>query len=233
MSPAGVDCPDCGQTVVHDATVDAGLRRLAFANHERFCSPNSRPCDICREVQHLHDNGETDPGVYLAHLPVLRTVDGLRRHLVDHGNPLAAQMLGLHHIRPVQEAGRTKGNPRMTLQAVPPQAADDSRPDAATLAGHDDPRIARAAGKVLEAEEKLTVAYRAFAAKAELRAKRDRLKKQLAEVEAQLKGAAPAAVDAKKVRAWATDNGYDVAPSGIIPKAVVQAYRDATSGGAA
>ena len=69
--------------------------------------------------------------------------------------------------------------------------------------------------------------------KAALRAKRDKLKKQLAEIEAQLKGAAPVTADPKKVRAWAAEQGYEVAPSGQIPKAIMADYLDATSGGAA
>jgi transcriptional regulator with XRE-family HTH domain len=52
-------------------------------------------------------------------------------------------------------------------------------------------------------------------------------------IEAQLKGAAPVAADPKKVRAWAAEQGYEVAPSGQIPKAIMADYLDATSGGAA
>ena len=115
----------------------------------------------------------------------------------------------------------------MNLQSVP-----GGRPPAASLVDHDDKRIARAAQKVMAAEAALDAAWEANAEKAELRAKRDRLKKQLAEIEAQIKGTAPVA-DSKKVRAWAAENGYDVAPSGIIPKAIVADYLDATGGGAA
>jgi len=116
----------------------------------------------------------------------------------------------------------------MNLQSVP-----EARPPATSLVDHEDKRIAKAAQKVLAAEAALDAAWEAGAAKAALRAKRDKLKKQLAEIEAQLKGTAPVAADPKKVRAWAAENGYDVAPSGIIPKAIVADYLDATSGGAA
>jgi hypothetical protein len=116
----------------------------------------------------------------------------------------------------------------MNLQSVP-----EARPPAASLVDHEDKRIAKAAQKVLAAEAALDAAWEAGAAKAALRAKRDKLKKQLAEIEAQLKGAAPVTADPKKVRAWAAENGYEVAPSGIIPKAIVADYLDATSGGAA
>lgn len=54
-----------------------------------------------------------------------------------------------------------------------------------------------------------------------------------AAIEAQLKGAAPVTADPKKVRAWAAEQGYEVAPSGQIPKAIMADYLDATSGGAA
>ena len=45
--------------------------------------------------------------------------------------------------------------------------------------------------------------------------------------------AAPVTADPKKVRAWAAEQGYEVAPSGQIPKAIMADYLDATSGGAA
>ena len=35
------------------------------------------------------------------------------------------------------------------------------------------------------------------------------------------------------VVAWAAEQGYEVAPSGQIPKAIMADYLDATSGGAA
>ena len=95
----------------------------------------------------------------------------------------------------------------MNLQSVP-----EARPPAASLVDHEDKRIAKAAQKVLAAEAALDAAWEAGAAKAALRAKRDKLKKQLAEIEAQLKGAAPMTADPKKVRAWAAEQGYDVAP---------------------
>ena len=115
-----------------------------------------------------------------------------------------------------------------TLKAV----EDGKRPHPKQLLDHPDARIRKAAQKVMDAVAKLDEAWEANAEKAELRAKRDRLKKQLAEIEAQIKGTAPVA-DSKKVRAWAAENGYDVAPSGIIPKAIMADYLDATSGGAA
>ena len=231
-----VTCPDCGQIVVHDADADEQLQKLAFVNHERYCRPSGATCDICREVQVLHDAGETDIAVYLAHLPSLRSAEALRRHLIDHGNPLAAVRLGLQHIttRPAAQAGKPpEGEHTMNLHAVP-KASDTGRPDAATLTEHADTRIAKAARKVLEAEDRLTAVWEQYAAKAQLRAKRDKLRKQLADIEAQLKGGAAAAptVDTKAVRAWALENGYQVSPAGIVPKAIVQAYLDATGGAA-
>lgn len=45
--------------------------------------------------------------------------------------------------------------------------------------------------------------------------------------------AASLSADPKKVRAWAAEQGYEVAASGRIPKAIMADYLDATSGGAA
>lgn len=123
----------------------------------------------------------------------------------------------------------TRGNTMSTtLKAV----EDGKRPHPKQLLDHPDAKIRKAAQKVMDAIAALDAAWEANAEEAELRAKRDRLKKQLAEIEAQIKGTAPVA-DPKKIRAWAAENGYDVAPSGIIPKAIVADYLDATGGGAA
>ena len=118
----------------------------------------------------------------------------------------------------------------MNLQSVP-----EARPPAASLVDHEDKRIAKAAQKVMAAEAALDAAWEANAEKAALRAKRDKLKKQLLAdwTVTQLKGAAPVTADPKKVRAWAAEQGYEVAPSGQIPKAIMADYLDATSGGAA
>lgn len=231
-----VHCRDCGQIVVHDDTAEESLQRLAFANHAAFCRPGRDVCDVCREVQILHDAGETDLAVYLRHIPGFRGgVDGLRRHLVDHGSPLAAMKLGLHTRPPAPRPTppithiRKDPPPMNTLQAVP---KDTARPPASTLAGHDDKRIARAAQKVLAAEADLDTAWDTHAAKAQLRAKRDKLRRQLAEVEAELKGG-PVRVDAKTIRAWAQANDVECPGSGIVPRHVVDAYHQATGGGAA
>ena len=120
-----------------------------------------------------------------------------------------------------------------TMPTQPLRAVEDGkRPHPKQLLDHPDAKIRRAAQKVMDAVDKLDEAWEANSAKAELRAKRDRLRKQLAEIEAQIKGTAPVA-DPKKIRAWAAENGYDVAPAGIIPKAIVADYLDATGGGAA
>ena len=120
----------------------------------------------------------------------------------------------------------------MSLHSVP---ETPKRPHPRELVAHDDPRIARAAKKVVDALDKLDEAWEANAEKAELRAKRDRLKKQLAEIEAQIKGTAPAApkVDWKAVREWAEDNGYEVPKVGRIGQPIVDAYNQAHGGGAA
>ena len=111
----------------------------------------------------------------------------------------------------------TRGNTMSTtLKAV----EDGKRPHPKQLLDHPDAKIRKAAQKVMDAVAALDAAWEANAEKAELRAKRDRLKK-------------PRVADPKKIRAWAAENGYDVAPSGIIPKAIVADYLNATGGGAA
>ena len=123
-------------------------------------------------------------------------------------------------------AAQPRGN-TMSAQPLHSVPATGKRPHPRELVKHDDKKIARAAQKVLDAVAALDAAWEANAAKAGLRAERDRLKKQLADVEAQLRGTAPQAVDAKAVRAWAAANGVDCPSSGIVPKRVVDAWRAA------
>lgn len=224
-------CRDCEAIVVADDDVPADLVRIAMANHERFCKPGRHEiCDICDDVDFLTSTGETNIQAVLARLTGFRspTPGALDQHLRRHNrHDLTARLPGLHAAKPIATPAPQREETTMTLQSVP-----GGRPPAADLIDHDDKRIACAAQKVMAAEAALDAAWEANAEKAELRAKRDRLKKQLAEIEAQIKGTAPVD-DPKKIRAWAAENGYDVAPSGIIPKAIVADYLDATGGGAA
>ena len=224
-------CRDCEAIVVAGDDVPADLVKIAMANHERFCKPGRHEiCDICDDVDFLTSSGETNINAVLTRLTGFRspTPGALAQHLTRHNrHDLTARLPGLHAAKPIATPAPQREETTMTLQSVP-----GGRPPAADLVNHDDKRIARAAQKVMAAETALDAAWEANAEKAELRAKRDRLKKQLAEIEAQIKGAAPVA-DPKKIRAWAAENGYDVAPSGIIPKAIVADYLNATGGGAA
>ena len=225
-------CRDCEAIVVADDDVPADLVRIAMANHERFCKPGRREiCDICDDVDFLTSSGETNIQAVLARLTGFRnpTPGALDQHLRRHNrHDLTARLPGLHAAKPIATPAPQREETTMTLQSVP-----GGRPPAAALVNHDDKRIAKAAQKVMAAEGALDAAWEANAEKAALRAKRDKLKKQLAEIEAQLKGAAPVTADPKKVRAWAAEQGYEVAPSGQIPKAIMADYLDATSGGAA
>jgi hypothetical protein len=224
-------CRDCEAIVVADDDVPADLVRIAMANHERFCKPGRREiCDICDDVDFITSSGETNIHAVLSRLTGFRspTPGALAQHLTRHNrHDLTARLPGLRR-KPITTPTTQREEPTMNLQSVP-----EARPPAASLVDHEDKRIAKAAQKVMAAEAALDAAWEAGAEKAALRAKRDKLKKQLAEIEAQLKGAAPVTADPKKVRAWAAENGYEVAPSGIIPKAIVADYLDATSGGAA
>ena len=225
-------CRDCEAIVVAGDDVPADLVKIAMANHERFCKPGRHEiCDICDDVDFLTSSGETNINAVLTRLTGFRspTPGALAQHLRRHNrHDLTARLPGLRSAKPIATPAPQREETPMSLQSVP-----EARPPAASLVDHEDKRIAKAAQKVLDAAAALDAAWEAGAAKAALRAKRDKLKKQLAEIEAQLKGAAPVSADPKKVRAWAAENGYDVAPSGIIPKAIVADYLDATSGGAA
>ena len=206
-------CRDCEAIVVADDDVPADLVRIAMANHERFCKPGRREiCDICDDVDFITSSGETNIHAVLSRLTGFRspTPGALAQHLTRHNrHDLTARLPGLHAAKPIATPSTQREEPTMNLQSVP-----EARPPAASLVDHEDKRIAKAAQKVMAAE-------------AALRAKRDKLKKQLAEIEAQLKGAAPVAADPKKVRAWAAEQGYEVAPSGQIPKAIMADYLNA------
>ena len=227
-------CPDCDVVVVSDDDVPADLVKVAMSNHARFCKPGRHEiCDICDDVDFLTSTGETNIQAVLARLTGFRspTPGALDQHLRRHNrHDLTARLPGLRSAKPISTQPMTH-QPKEKIMSLHP-VPEAGRPPAAALVDHDDKRIAKAAQKVMAAETALDAAWEANAEKAELRAKRDRLKKQLAEIEAQIKGTAPVD-DPKKIRAWAAENGYDVAPSGIIPKAIVADYLDATGGGAA
>ena len=73
----------------------------------------------------------------------------------------------------------------LPLKAVPDPK---KRPHPRELVDHPSRRVARAAQRVMDAVAKLDEAWQADAALAELRAERDRLKAQLADVEQRLRG---------------------------------------------
>ncbi len=225
-------CRDCEAIVVADDDVPADLVKIAMANHERFCKPGRREiCDICDDVDFITSSGETNIHAVLSRLTGFRspTPGVLAQHLTRHNrHDLTARLPGLHAAKPITTPTTQREEPTMNLQSVP-----EARPPAASLVDHEDKRIAKAAQKVMAAAAALDAAWEAGAAKAALRAKAKVLEAQLAEIKAQLKGAAPVAADPKKVRAWAAEQGYEVAPSGQIPKAIMADYLDATSGGAA
>ena len=82
----------------------------------------------------------------------------------------------------------------------------------------------------MDAIDRLDQVWAENAAKAELRAERDRLKAQLKKVESQLRGGAPAAAPArdwKAIREWAADSGLDCPATGKVPNAIVDAYDQA------
>lgn len=135
-------------------------------------------------------------------------------------------------------AAPNERKPIMSTPSMHSVPAVPKRPHPRELVAHDDPRIARAAKKVVDALAKLDAAWEANAAKAELRARQRELEAELAKVKAQIKGTAPAPaaapkVDYKAVRAWADANGIEVPKVGRIGADIVDAYNQAHGGGAA
>lgn len=127
------------------------------------------------------------------------------------------------HTPPVER------KPVMSAPALHSVPAPGKRPHPRDLVAHDDPKIARAAARVMDAVKALDAAWEAHAAKAGLRERQRELEAELAEVKAQLRGqpTKPAAHDWKTVRAWAADNGLDCPATGKVPNAVVDAYDQA------
>lgn len=142
--------------------------------------------------------------------------------------------------KPAASLQRMIPRPITTTKETPMEKPTMPAPE--TLLEHDNRRVAKAAERVLVAQEALREAWEADAGKAALRAKRDRLKAQLAEVEAELKGttakpkpapAPEAKVDSRDVRIWALTNGYDVPERGPLSAHIRAAYDEAMRGGAA
>ena len=84
--------------------------------------------------------------------------------------------------------------------------------------------LARAADLIMRAQDQVE----ADAGKAALRAKRDKLKEELARVNAELRGqtttgAAPP-VNMSEVRQWAISSGYEVPKAGRLKQHIIDAY---------
>ena len=109
----------------------------------------------------------------------------------------------------------------LPLKAVPDKPA---RPHPSKLLEHPSKQISRAAKRVMDAVAALDRAWAADAAKAELRAERDRLKAELAQVESRLRGGPTVVRDWKAIRAWAADEGLDCPATGKVPGGIVSAY---------
>ena len=125
------------------------------------------------------------------------------------------------------------------IAAEQPPAEPDLLDVARGMAPHSK-RVARALTKAEQALVDLSAAVTDEAAKAELRAKEQRLADELARVRAELKGddRAMPAVDwtvdrltasAKEIRAWAAANGIDCPARGKVPASVRQAFDEAAA----
>lgn len=139
----------------------------------------------------------------------------------------AQTVLRNHRCQPAPTAGRErKPATPAPLKAVPDKPA---RPHPSKLVDHPSRRVARAAQRVMDAVAALDKAWSDDAAKAELRAERDRLKEQLAAVEQRLRGQdGPVVVrDWLAIRVWAAANGHDCPDTGKVPSRIVDAYDQA------
>ena len=88
--------------------------------------------------------------------------------------------------------------------------------------------LRRAADLIVKADEVVA----ADAGRAELRQRKERLKAEIAKIDAELRGGTSSgstAVDTKKVRAWAADNGIEVPAVGKLRREVVDAYTQAVA----
>jgi predicted transcriptional regulator len=93
-------------------------------------------------------------------------------------------------------------------------------------------RIQNAAQKAQEAIQRVRDLIAEDAGKAEARERVERLKRELAEAQAALRGTtvrtgSVTAIDSKAVRAWAKDNGVECPPVGRVPSGIVEAYQAA------
>ena len=140
----------------------------------------------------------------------------------------AQTVLRNHRCQPAPATERKPVMP-LPLKAVPDPK---KRPHPSKLVDHPSRRVARAAQRVMDAVAKLDEAWSDDAAKAEMRAERDRLKEQLAAVEQRLRGGPPVVVrDWPAIRAWAADNGHDCPDTGKVPGRIVDAYDQAHAAG--
>jgi hypothetical protein len=204
-------------------------------------------CPHCDEDFFATDSADIEPATtrhatVCPHKPVRRrgtdriTCPDCGKALADIGKGTdnyeeqAVTALNLHTCRP---------HPRRTTMPItdePPR-----RPTAQLLLTHPAKAVARQAAKVMEEEAKLTAAWRADLDTAKIRdeiaAKEAAIAKEVAllkKMKAQLRGGRAttgthtATLPTTEIRTWAIANGYQVAASGTLPKAVIEAWQAAT-----
>ncbi|MFB9464504.1 Lsr2 family DNA-binding protein [Streptomyces cinereospinus] len=178
------------------------------------------------------------------------TVSALRRLLdeIDHqGGPDAARHNRLNLDHP--EGTDPMAQPVPQLSSIPAHAQTRTTEPPAIPVGqllkwgdaHADPDVRDQAARARAA---LTGLRRRHAADQELVAiaeEREQLQQRLAEIQAREAELAPPKAKSKRkpvdypaaeVRAWAAENGHDCPSVGRVPKAVVEAWRKATSNAA-
>ena len=235
-----IKCSTCGATIAL-ADAEESVVSAAVKNHDRFCRApgwgdaplRSLPTSNGRGSKMRRDLTELD-GDFLA----TQLADAWQGYLATYHARNASIGRAIFDADDVESELRLllteaatrfdhlKGTGNFAAWACDRQRTmllDVSRKQ------HPDARIAAAAKKVMDAIDRLDAVWAENAAKAELRAERDRLKAQLKKVEAQLRGGAtPApARDWKAIREWAADSGLDCPATGKVPNAIVDAYDQA------
>jgi hypothetical protein len=247
----GIACPACGVTVVHDTTAAEAVQRAALANHAKFCGKATvtrlpvvhavpATCKVCEDVTDLLEAGETHPETIAQRAG--KTTGALHKHLLRCGRKdLIRRIPSLAHT-----AGKQKRTPKKTARPKAPAepvpaspAPAAKRPPLADLLGHWDQQVVSAAAACVEANGVLQQRWEQAQARreqelADLLAQRAELEERIAQLEA---GQPPAPAPSPQagpldessaaIRAWCRTQGIACNPTGRVPRALLERYREA------
>lgn len=234
------DRPDNDPAVSPEAAALASLESADLIERIGYLGPDQRQCIALR---------------FLEQMSVAETAQAMGR---NEGAVRALQWRALQALRVVDV--HSKGRdlmvapvaPRMNGTPIPvPAMPSAPRPGAMSVesllaaadrVGH--PRLAKQAAKVRDAVAVLRELVEGHEKRAEAEEQVERLRRQLAEAEAKLRGvagtgparamaraAAAGRPEARLVRAWARQQGIECPATGRVPYAVVEAYEAVMSGG--